>query len=77
MLLKITKTMDCDALIYIVIVIYQERYIIYVINVYEYIMKLLFINNNKAEINKDTAIVRYAVQPSIMHALLLFSLQIY
>jgi len=77
MLLKITKTMDCDALIYIVIVIYQERYIIYVINMYEYLMKLLFINNNKAEINKGTGIVRYAVQSSIMHALLLFSLQIY
>lgn len=36
-------------------------------------MKLLLISNNKAEINKVTAIVRYAVQPSIMHVLLLFS----
>lgn len=36
-------------------------------------MNLLLINNNKAEINKNTAIVRYAVQLSIIHVLLLFS----
>lgn len=33
--------------------------------------------NNNGEINKGTGIVRYAVQPSIIHALLLFSKQIY
>lgn len=33
----------------------------------------LFLIIITAEINKDTAIVRYAVQPSIMHVLLIFS----